>query len=335
MSFDPGGVGVNNGGIFGFPFSEEDANIILIPVPFDATASYKKGTAYGPENILSASVQLDFYHPLLEGNSLPKVHMLEISQEWLSLNQTFNDDLKGYFYALENGKDITPYKTHVSRLNMAQDHLAKQLQAFVQTFLDKGKKVGLIGGEHSIPLGFMRALKKHHGNYGILQIDAHADLRVAYEGFTQSHASIMHNVLEESLTECLVAVGVRDLSAEEHMVYEKDKRTILFSDWKLKNEEARGRNWNDMCAEIVSKLPQKVYISFDIDGLDPSNCPNTGTPVPGGLSYSQAYILMKAVVDSGKTIIGFDLCEVACDDSNWDGNVGARILWEICVLLGN
>ena len=91
-----------------------------------------------------------------------------------------------------------------------------------------------------------------------------------------------------------------------------------------------GRTWDSICREMIQELPDKVYISFDIDGLDPKLCPNTGTPVPGGFSFQQAMYLIRKVVESGREIIGFDLCEVAPgDEGDWDANVGARVLYRL------
>ena len=158
--------------------------------------------------------------------------------------------------------------------------------------LKDGKKVGLIGGDHSTPLGYISALADIHENFGILQIDAHADLRDAYEGFIHSHASIMYNVVQRfPQVSKLVQVGVRDLCNEE-MVFMRSTngRISTFFDKDIKEAQYEGRTWRDICSDIIKDLPQKVYISFDIDGLDPKLCPHTGTPVPGGLKWSKCFI---------------------------------------------
>src|SRR5690606_13345614 len=121
-------------------------------------------------------------------------------------------------------------------------------------------------------------------NFGLLQIDAHADLREAYEGFKYSHASIMYNVLNEiPQVQKLVQVGIRDYGDDElTMIRTEKNRVVTFFDRDLKEAEYEGQTWKALCEQIVDELPQNVYISFDIDGLDPKLCPNTGTPVPGG-----------------------------------------------------
>jgi agmatinase len=198
--------------------------------------------------------------------------------------------------------------------------------------LNRGKKVGLLGGDHSTPLGYFKALAEKHGAFGILQIDAHADLRKNYEGFTYSHACIMYNALNEiPQLNKLVQVGVRDICEEEWAyISNSNYKVITYFDKELKERMYEGQTWQLIANEIVNQLPQNVYISFDIDGLDPKLCPNTGTPVPGGLETEQTFYLIRRILESGRKLIGFDLCEVGVGDTEWDANVGARILWKLC-----
>ncbi len=193
-----------------------------------------------------------------------------------------------------------------------------------------------MGGEHSTPLGLIEALNERHESFGILQIDAHADLREAYEGFDQSHASIMYNVLESCPNmKRLVQVGIRDISPSEvNLIKESEGRIRTFLDWDIKQRAFEGMSWGEQVKNIIDTLPQKVYISFDIDGLNPGLCPNTGTPVPGGFSLEEINYLFFTLMDSGREIIGFDLNEVSPGENDeWDANVGARALWNLVVLM--
>ena len=202
-------------------------------------------------------------------------------------------------------------------------------------FLHQSSIVGVVGGDHSSPLGLIEALSEIHHSFGILHIDAHADLRLSYEGIQYSHASIMNNALKCSGVKKLVQVAVRDVSSPEIALAQEDSRIVMFSDNHLKENEFQGVSWHQQCLIIVNALPEKVYISFDIDGLMPDLCPNTGTPVAGGLSYNQAVYLLHVLKRSGRQIIGFDLCEVSPGaESDWDANVGARILYKLAVLAG-
>ena len=201
--------------------------------------------------------------------------------------------------------------------------------------LEKGKLVGLVGGDHSTPFGFLKALAEIHPSFGILQIDAHCDLRSSYEGFIFSHASIMYNVMNDipQVTK-LVQVGIRDFSESEwKFICESKYRVVTYLDKAIKERQYEGESWKLIVDEIVSHLPDKVYISFDIDGLDPKLCPNTGTPVQGGFETEQVFYLFKAILKSGRQLIGFDLCEVGISNSEFDENVGARVLFKLCNLM--
>jgi agmatinase len=202
--------------------------------------------------------------------------------------------------------------------------------------MGKNKLVALIGGDHSTPLGFFKAIAEKHGDFGILQIDAHFDLRQAYEGFTYSHASIMYNTLKEiPQVKKLVQAGIRDYGSDE-WEYSKNSngRIVTYLDKVIRNRIYEGEIWKHISDEIVNQLPEKVFISFDIDGIDRKLCPFTGTPVPGGFELEQVFYLFSKVLQSGKTIVGFDLNEVGIGgDTDWDANVGARVLYKLCNLL--
>jgi agmatinase len=198
--------------------------------------------------------------------------------------------------------------------------------------LSQGKIVGLIGGDHATPFGAIRAYAETFPGLGILHVDAHADLRHAYEGFEHSHASIMENVtrLIPGVSK-LLQVGIRDFCEEEiTRIAESQGRITTLFDVQLARGRMQGRLL-DVFAQAVGKLPRDVYVSFDIDGLDPALCPNTGTPVPGGLSLLEASALVGMIAQSGRRIVGFDLNEVAPGEEGdeWDGNVGARLLYKL------
>lgn len=333
--FDPNGVGIANGNIFGFPVTEEEANITIIPIPWDATASYGKGTSDGPQAILDASTQLDFYHPKLENAWETKVFMTPISKEWKEINEKLCIEAIEYISFLEDGGKLESnpsFKETVSSINEAQIALKNNLRDRASNLLNQGKIVGVLGGEHSTPLGLIEALDQQGNPFGVLQIDAHADLRDAYENFEQSHASIMFNVLKncKNMTK-LVQVGIRDVANSEiELIKNNSDRIKTFFDWNLKEASFEGKTWQDQVNEIIKELPENIYISFDIDGLSPELCPNTGTPVVGGFKLEEINYLFFKVVEAGKRIIGFDLNEVAPGESgDWDANVGARALWNL------
>lgn len=333
-NFDPNGVGIANGNLFGFPVAENDATIVVIPVPWDATASYGKGTSDGPKAILEASTQLDFYHPQLPNAWNTKVFMTPISDEIKQINDLLCIEAVQYIDFLENGGELTndsPFYESVSKINETSEQLKINLKERSTKLLNEGKIVAVLGGEHSTPLGLIQAIDEQGKEFGILQIDAHADLRDAYEGFQQSHASIMHNVLSSCTNlKKLVQVGIRDVANSEVELIANEQRVTTFFDWSLKERQFNGESWQSIVASIINELPQNVYISFDIDGLHPALCPNTGTPVVGGFELEQITYLFFQLVESGRKIVGFDLNEVAPGESgDWDANVGARALWNL------
>ena len=333
-NFDPNGVGIANGNIFGFPVNQENANIVITPIPWDATASYGKGTSNGPQAILNASTQLDFYHFELEKAWETKVFMSPISKEWKKIN----DDLclRGmeYIRFLEEGGTVEnspEFTLLIHEINEAQIALKNNLKEKAIQLIQEGKIPVVLGGEHSTPLGLIEAIDSQNQAFGILQIDAHADLRDAYEGFQQSHASIMFNVVNNCKNlQKLVQVGIRDVAQSEIDLMEQSSKITTFFDWKIKQELYEGKTWKSIVNDIIQELPPRVYISFDIDGLKPYLCPNTGTPVAGGFELEEINYLFFSLIDAGKEIIGFDLNEVGDDSSSdWDANVGARALWNL------
>jgi agmatinase len=189
----------------------------------------------------------------------------------------------------------------------------------------------ILGGDHSVPYGAIEAYAARFPGMGILHLDAHADLRDAYEGFSWSHASIFHNVMTKiPAVSKLVQVGVRDLGrAEQEMIRDSAGRIETVFDADIARKRDSGTPFADIADDIVRRLPETVYLSWDIDGLDPTLCPGTGTPVPGGLSWNDAIALLRALVRAQKTVVGMDLCEVSPGETEWDANVGARLLYKM------
>ena len=180
----------------------------------------------------------------------------------------------------------------------------------------------------------VQALGERGEGFGILHIDAHCDLRRAYEGFEYSHASIMYNVLRDvPQAERIVEVGVRDYCDAEAELARSSERIRMFDDTQLSAAAFEGETWGATCRRIVAELPERVYVSFDIDGLSVEYCPHTGTPVAGGLTFNQAVYLLHETVRSGRRIIGFDVVEVVPrPGSSIDASTGARILYKLCGL---
>lgn len=338
-SFDPSQPGLADESIFGLPFNADDSEIIVIPVPWEVTVSYGAGASEGPAAILDASFQVDLHH-----QEFPELWKQGIyldlnpqTDNWEKSSKTFKELAQPIIKALESGLDINDDKklsNDLESINSECRNLHNEVRERALYWMSRGKKVVLLGGDHSTPLGYYEALAKYHNSFGILHIDAHMDLRIAYEGFEFSHASIMYNTLKLKEVSKIVSVGIRDFCKEEvDVVKNENGRVKIFSDADLKIDSFTGTTWQTQCDKIINALPEKVVVSFDIDGLYPWYCPNTGTPVPGGLSFEQATYLLTKLSQSGKQIIGFDLVEVAPGDDDWDGNVGARMLYHMCGIL--
>ncbi len=313
--FDPDAAAAPGSGIYGLPFTPEESAVVIVPVPFEATTSYGGGTAKGPAAVFEASKQVDLFdhdtgRPFESG-----IAMLPMSKKIVRWNAE----------ARKLGRK------KVAKVNKIGSAVNEWVYEKTRSLLAEGKMPVILGGDHSVPFGAHRAYAERHRGMGILHLDAHADLREAYEGFTWSHASIFFNVMTK-LPDVgkLVQAGVRDLGqAESRMIEQSNGRIVTFFDSDLAAAKEEGKAFARIADEIVAQLPDDVYLSWDIDGLDPTLCPGTGTPVPGGLSWNEAIGLLRAVVRAGKRIVGLDLCEVAPGDTKWDANVGARLLYKM------
>lgn len=337
-NFDPNSVGLKSNNIFGLPFTEEQAELVLLPVPWEVTVSYRVGTAQGPDHIFDAAMQVDLFDPDVKDGWKKGFYMLPVDKNIRKKSDYLRQCAELILSHMVDGGEVSENEQLTDKLNeinKSGEDLRDWVYEMTTNLLKRGKKVGLIGGDHSTPLGFIKALGNIHSDFAILQIDAHADLRVAYEGFTYSHASIMYNVLKEvPQVKKLVQVGIRDYCNEElEMIEQSNGRIQTFFDKDIKEQQYEGATWKEICEQVIASLPDKVYISFDIDGLDPKLCPNTGTPVPGGFETDQVFYLFKMLHASGKQIIGFDLNEVSngyqAGDSI-DSIVGARMLFKLC-----
>ena len=331
-TFDPNAASPADSGVYGLPHTPDAAGVVLLPVPFEATTSYGTGTAAGPSAILAASRQVDLYDVETGRPYEAGIAMLAES----AAVQAWNAEARPL------AEKIIAAAGHVSGDRALQDArqrvdaLCARVNDFVHAEaareLGRGKLVGTVGGDHAVAFGAIAAHAERFPGLGILHVDAHADLRQEYEGFAWSHASIMENVMRRLPGVArLVQVGIRDLCEEERdRIDASHGRIRTYYDAELARERCRGVPWGQQVERIVADLPEVVYVSFDIDGLDPTLCPHTGTPVPGGLSFNAASQLLGSVARSGRRIVGFDLVEVAPGPhDDWDGNVGARILYKL------
>lgn len=338
--FDPNAAALKDSGIFGLPYSVEEAALVLVPVPWEVTTSYGRGTAQGPQAIYHASKQIDLFDIDLGNFFEAGIAMLDESKDVQKWNAEASQLAEEIIEA--GGIDSSEkLKKAADKVNEYSNQLNHYVYSETKRLLDLGKRVGVLGGDHSTPFGAIQAFLERYPDMGMLHFDAHADLRIAFEGFEHSHASIMYNVMEKTTLKKLVQVGIRDFCEEEYdYIRNSNQRVVAFFDATLAEQKLNGVQWSTLCEEIIACLPKQVYISFDIDGLDPRFCPHTGTPVPGGIDLREALYLIKKVAQSGREIIGFDLNEVSPGNAElsdtidpaaeWDANVGARLLYKLC-----
>jgi len=331
-AFDPNAASGEESGVFGLPHSPHEAAVVLVPVPFEATVSYGGGASEGPSAILRASRQVDLYDVEVGKPYEAGIAMLDDPADvraWDLAART----AAAHVLARGGTHGDPALVASAASVDAYMERMNGWVRSTVDLLLSRGKIVGTIGGDHSVSFGAIEAHARRHPGLGLLHVDAHADLREAYEGFAWSHASILHNVMARiPAVSKLVQVGIRDLCEEEaDQIASSGGRIQSYFDAELAEARFGGETWAAQVQRMIEPLPHDVYVTFDIDGLDPALCPHTGTKVPGGLSFQMATSLIAALARSGRRIVGFDLTEVvpAKDGSEWDENVGARILYKL------
>ncbi|MBM4367651.1 MAG: agmatinase family protein [Deltaproteobacteria bacterium] len=321
MSFDPDAPAAG-GNLYGLPVPEGGARVQVQAVPWQATTSYRRGTIDGPAALAAASLQVD-------------LHDAEYGDAWregielLPEDPRFREwDAEAEPHALRVIASLGHDPAAAALVNQLSERVNEAVHARARAIVGAGHIPALIGGDHSTPFGAIRAVAEAFPGVGVLHVDAHADLRVAYEGFAHSHASIMYNVHRYIAdVSGIVQVGIRDVGAAEvALIHDTGSRISTWFDADVAMRLAEGEPWADIVDELIAALPDRVYVSFDVDGLDPALCPGTGTPVPGGLSYRDACVLLRRL-SAARQIVGFDLNEIG--PGEWDGNVSARMLYKL------
>lgn len=333
-ALDPDGPPHPDSGYFGL--DDDHGRIVILPIPWEATVSYGEGTAMGPEAVRRASHQVDLADADvgdLRDAGIATDRTLLAARAWSDAVRP-----RARRAIAMQAEGLAPDPDDIAAVDAAADRLESAVHAAVAGILDDmtaDRVPILLGGDHSTPLGAFRAAAERVPGLGLLHVDAHADLRAAFEGFRQSHASIMQNLLEHCPGVTLTSVGLRDFSPAERRVLSGNPRVTAWLDRDLRADRLDGA-FRAAAHRIVAGLPERVWISWDIDGLDPSLCPHTGTPVPGGLGWDEAVMLLETLAASGRRIVGVDLVEVAPgadggagDRDSWDAVVGARLLYKL------
>jgi agmatinase len=334
MTFDPEGTFSKDSSIFGMP-QNKAAKLHLLPAAWEPTTSFKKGTVNGPKALFEATKQMDLYHPYFK-----KIYEKGIywNDGLLEITEILNNSATSY--AEKVIKDIESCKgsktSDLNFANISSDKFNNLIYQMSSEAINKNQVVGLVGGDHSCPFGLIKALNenyKEENSFAIVHIDAHFDFREAYQGFQHSHASIMHNVKTKiGNPPQIFQLGIRDF-CESELKFANENATYLL-DQEMQTKLFSGKSFNQILESLFNELPENIYISFDIDGLSPEYCPNTGTPVPGGLSYNQATHMVEWLHGKGHKLIGFDLVEISPDTKQNPGEgldevIGSRILYAL------
>ncbi len=333
-TFDPDAAAPEDSGLFGLPLDQPGAEVAVTGVPFDAPPSYRKGAARVPAAILQASRQIDLFdlvtgHPYERG-----IRMIADDPDFARWNSEASA-------RTARVHDFEAQGDERERLVREADELGARVNERVyehaRAVLAAERLPVVVGGDHSTPFGAIRAAAERFPGLGVLHFDAHADLRVAFEGFEWSHASILHNVLAHTSVARLVQVGLRDVAGSEVSAIEESGgriRAVFDHDWGRAKLE--GRDLRALVRDALAHLPDTIWITFDVDGLDPTLCPRTGTPVPGGLGWHEAMLWLEETMRAGKRVVGCDLNEVSPgpewepgDGDTTDAIVGARLLYRL------
>lgn len=334
--FNPNAIIPDNGNYFGFPLDPEEAALVLISAPWDTTVATRAGSSYAPDAIIEASRFIDFYEPSAPNSWRKGIATAPIDYSIQDLSHRLRSDADKIISLSHSDADYIfeniMHTRRLRRINEASMNINDKIYKQAKQWLERGKIVGLVGGDQSTAYGNIRAVGEHHEHIGILHIDARCNLKECHYGFHHSHSSIMHNVLRDvESVDRLVSVGVREFSPAEWERAESDERIKLFTGQYIWSAHFEGVNWSAIADEIVAELPEKVYISLDIDGLTVECSPHTGTTISGGLRFPEVVYLLGKIVNSGRKIVGFDLTEVVPDlDDKTDATIAARLLFKMC-----
>lgn len=336
IEFDPNCLVPDNGNYFGFPIDAADAALVLISAPWDTTVSTRAGSSYAPDAIIEASRFVDFYEPMAPDSWRKGIATLPIDYSIQDLSHRLRSDADKVINMSHSDADYIlnniMHARRLRRINEGSVQINEKIYSQSKMWLQQGKIVGLVGGDHSTSYGNIRAVGECYSEFGVLHIDAQCNLKEQCYGFSHSHSSVMHNVLNNvSTLKRLVSVGVREFSPNEWQRSEDDERIRLFTGQYIWSSHFEGVNWSTICDEIIAELPENVYISLDIDGFTVECSPHTGTTISGGLRFPEVVYLMSKLVGSGRKIIGFDLTEVVPDvEDKTDAMIAARLLFKMC-----
>lgn len=324
----------NGGYYFRDAVSTDNADIVLVSVPWAVTSANGGGAAYAPDAIIDASTTVGLYDIIHDISIEGRVATAEVNYDIQESSQHLGSDAAKVVEHIEDGGSLSGdyFTRKISRINDGFRLMNSSVCAQVWHFASKGKTVGVIGGDHAVSFGAVKALSELHKGLGVMIFDAHCDIRPSGNVFDYSHRSVVRNILEEiPQLEKLVCCGVRDLSAADLSALSSEPRLSVCYAERMATMHHQGTTWQEVCKQAIHDLPQKVYISFDIDALALECCPTTKSPVAGGFQFNDAVAIITAIVESGREIVGFDITEIVPNgEQSIDATVGARLLVKLC-----
>jgi len=266
----------------------ENSKVVLLPVAYDGTSTWQKGADKGPAAFLDASENMELYD-------------IETDSEVFKKGIFLNEELNGFD---------------------KPDDMVKTVHDEVKDHIKNRKLVTLVGGEHSISIGTIRAFNESFDKLTVLQIDAHADLRKSYEGTPYNHACALH---EASQSTNLIQVGIRSMDISEKNYLNPDKTFFA-------HEMVMDEFWTDKAIDLMT---DNVFITIDLDGFDPSILSSTGTPEPGGMLWYETLDFLKRVAEE-KNIVGFDIVELCPNEIDKSSDfLAAKLYYKILSYIFN
>lgn len=328
---------VGDGGCyFGDVTAPESADVVVVSAPWSVTSDYGRGATYTPDAVIDVSLGKELYDATSGLTVEGRIATAEIDYNIQELSEQLGREAERIMRIV--GDDEGAVSEYVARkvanVNEGFAEMHKSIYKQVRHWVESGKRIALIGGDHSVAFGAVKALAEYNDDLGVLFIDAHADFGGG-EPFNYSHRTIARDIIESipSVSK-LVQVGVRDIDRAEVEAIRANEKVELFFAEKLAARRFEGVCWGDLCREAVEKLPNKVYISLDIDALKIEFCNNTCMPTPGGMTFDEVVYLVNCVIESGREIVGFDISEVVTSlNSRMDAIVAARLLAKLSVAM--
>ncbi len=320
---------------FGDTTAPADAEVVIISVPWSVTSDFGRGATYTPDAIIDVSLGKELYD-VASGMSIEgRIATAEIDYNIQESSEQLGRDAERAMRShIEMG--VGDYAAHkVANVNEGFSAMHESVYQQTKYWSLLGKRIAVVGGDHSVAFGAVKALSENNDGMGVLFIDAHADFCREEEPFNFSHRTIARDIAESIPSVAkLVQVGVRDVDRAEVEQLTANDRVEVFYAEQLMAKRFEGSCWGDLCREIVAKLPQKVYVSLDIDALKIEFCNNTTAPTPGGMTFDEVVYMVNMVVESGREIVGFDISEVVSSlDDKMDAIVGARLLAKLSVAM--